>query len=82
LRAKYGVDRIKNEFHGSDSPYEANKERDIFKFPIPQKIPDFSYNKFKVTIEYLWRFLYPPNLEHPNVNQRLDLFAIYGPVNI
>ena len=35
LRAKFGKDWIKNEFHGSDSPFDANKERDVFKFPIP-----------------------------------------------
>ena len=35
LRALYGVSLIKNEFHGSDDPSSANKERDIFKFPIP-----------------------------------------------
>jgi nucleoside diphosphate kinase len=35
LRAKFGTSLIRNEFHGSDSPFDANKERDIFKFPIP-----------------------------------------------
>ena len=35
LRAKFGKTIIKNELHGSDTPAEANKERDIFKFPIP-----------------------------------------------
>jgi nucleoside diphosphate kinase len=35
LRAKFGSSQIKNEFHGSDTPFDANKERDIFKFPIP-----------------------------------------------
>lgn len=35
LRSKYGQTIIKNEFHGSDTPFDANKERDIFKFPIP-----------------------------------------------
>ena len=44
LRALYGVDYIRNEFHGSDDPVSANRERDIFKFPIPQKIPVFSYD--------------------------------------
>jgi hypothetical protein len=67
--------------HGSDNPIDANKERDIFKFPIPQKTPDFYYDKFQITLEYLMKFLFPKNLEHPNVNQRLDLFAVYGPVN-
>ena len=32
LRAKYGVDVIKNALHGSDDPKAANKERDIFLF--------------------------------------------------
>ena len=27
------------------------------------------------------KFLFPQNLEHPNINQRLDLFAVYGPVS-
>ena len=38
LRSKFGKDWIRNEFHGSDSPFDANKERDVFKFPIPQKV--------------------------------------------
>ena len=35
LRGLYGVDMIKNGFHGSDDAKAANKERDIFLFPIP-----------------------------------------------
>jgi len=35
LRSLYGSTIIKNEFYGSDDPFSANKERDIFKFPIP-----------------------------------------------
>jgi len=35
LRAKFGKTIIKNELHGSDTPADANKERDVFKFPIP-----------------------------------------------
>jgi nucleoside diphosphate kinase len=35
LRGVYGTSLIKNEIHGSDSLFDANKERDIFKFPIP-----------------------------------------------
>ena len=41
LRAKYGVDIIRNAFHGSDDPKSANKERDVFLFPVPEKPPDF-----------------------------------------
>jgi nucleoside diphosphate kinase len=41
LRAIYGVDNIKNAFHGSDDPKSANKERDIFLFPIPERPPEF-----------------------------------------
>ena len=26
------------------------------------------------------KFIFPPNLEHSNVNDRLDVMAIYGPV--
>jgi nucleoside diphosphate kinase len=35
LRAQFGSSVIRNEFHGSDHPTGTNKERDIFKFPIP-----------------------------------------------
>jgi len=56
---------IKNELHGSDTAFDSNKERDIFKFPIPQKIPEFAYHKMKVSIKTLIDFLYPPDLEHP-----------------
>ncbi|KRX11100.1 Nucleoside diphosphate kinase [Pseudocohnilembus persalinus] len=79
LRAIYGQDLIKNELWGSDSPDDANKERDIFKFTIPQKIPEFHFDKMKISIETLFKFIYPPNQEHPSVNERLDLFALYGP---
>ena len=41
MRAKYGVDVIKNGFYVSDDPKAANKERDIFLFPIPEKPPEF-----------------------------------------
>jgi len=76
LRAVYGQSLIKNELHGSDSPVEANKERDVFKFPIPQKIPDFKFDKMKIAIDTLFNFIFPPNLEHPDINQRLDIFAL------
>ena len=79
LRALYGEDLIRNGFHGSDDPRAANKERDIFKFSIPEKIPEFKYERYKVTMDHLLRFCYPPNLEHSDVTGRLDLFALYGP---
>lgn len=37
LRGKYGTTIIKNEFHGSDNLVEANKERNIFHLPVPQR---------------------------------------------
>ena len=80
LRALYGVDSIKNAFHGSDDAKAANKERDIFLFPIPEKPPDFEYIRTKVTIDMILNFLFPPNLEHSNSTGRLDLFALYGPI--
>lgn len=79
MRAVYGINLIKNELYGSDNYIEANKERDIFKFPIPQKIPEFHFDKMKVTLDTLFKFIFPPDLEHPSVNQRLDVFALYGP---
>jgi len=82
LRAKFGTSLIKNEFHGSDSPFDANKERDIFKFPIPQKVPDFKFDKFLVNKEMIMKWLWQENIEHPNVNSRLDSFALYGPVRL
>lgn len=50
LRAKYGIDLIKNGFYISDDPKAANKERDIFLFPIPERPPEFKYIKTKVSI--------------------------------
>ena len=41
LRALYGADLIRNGFHGSDDPKSANKERDVFLFPIPERPPEF-----------------------------------------
>ena len=79
LRALYGVDLIRNGFHGSDDPRAANKERDVFKFSIPEKIPEFKYERYKITIDHLLKFCFPPNLEHSNVTGRLDSFALYGP---
>lgn len=80
MRAKFGKTILKNELHGSDTPSDANKERDVFKFPIPQKIPEFHFDKMKLKMETLFKFLFPPNLEHANVNERLDIFALYGPI--
>jgi len=72
LIAKFGEDTIKNGFHGSEDPRAANKERDIFKFSIPEKIPEFKYERYKVTIDHLLKFCFPPNLEHSNMTGRLD----------
>jgi len=80
LRAKYGVDIIKNAFHGSDDPKGANRERDIFLFPVPEKPPEFQYMKTKLALDTVLKFLFPPNLEHSNATGRLDLVALYGPV--
>ena len=41
LRSQFGIDLIKNAFHGSDDEKAANKERDVFLFPIPERPPDF-----------------------------------------
>ena len=41
LRAIYGKDAILNGFWGSDDAKAANKERDIFLFPIPERPPEF-----------------------------------------
>ena len=46
---------------------------------IPEKIPEFKYERNKVTLEDLFKFIYPPNLDHSNSTGRLDLFAMYGP---
>lgn len=32
-----------------------------------------------LSLENLFKLLYPPNLEHSNANERMDLFAMYGP---
>jgi nucleoside diphosphate kinase len=41
LRGVYGKDLIMNAFHGADDPKAANKERDVFLFPIPERPPGF-----------------------------------------
>lgn len=33
-----------------------------------------------LSLETIFKFLYPPNLEHSNANERMDLLALYGPV--
>lgn len=68
LRAKNGKSLIKNEFGGSDNPIEANKERKIFNFRIPQKPPEFYDDPYKITIKSIKQFLHPPNLEHTCIN--------------
>lgn len=75
----FGKDSIRNAFWGSDDAKAANKERDIFLLPIPEKPPAFSYIKTKVSIDNILKFMFPPNLEHSNSTGRLDLFALYGP---
>lgn len=80
MRAKYGKDLIKNGFYCSDDPKNANKDRDCFLFPVPEKPPVFEFLRTKVTMATLLKFCFPPNLEHSNSTGRLDLFALYGPV--
>jgi nucleoside diphosphate kinase len=80
LRGIYGKDIIMNAFHGADDPKAANKERDIFLFPIPERPPEFEFIRNKVSLDTIFKFLFPPNLEHANSTGRLDLFALYGPI--
>ena len=79
FRGVYGRDAIRNGFWGSDDAKAANKERDVFLLPIPEKPPEFKYIKTKVSIDNILKFMFPPNLEHSNSTGRLDLFALYGP---
>lgn len=79
LRGTYGRDVIRNAFWGSDDAKSANKERDVFLLPIPERPPEFKYIRTKVTIDNILKFMFPPNLEHSNSTGRLDLFALYGP---
>ena len=79
MRGVFGKDMIKNAFWGSNDAKAANKERDIFLLPIPERPPAFKYIKTKVTIDNILKFMFPPNLEHSNSTGRLDLFALYGP---
>lgn len=59
---------------------EANKERKIFHFKVPQEPPKFKYDPYKITLKSIHQFLRPPNLEHSCINERMDLLATYGPV--
>lgn len=79
MRGIYGKNEIRNAFWGSDNAKAANKERDIFLLPIPEKPPTFEYIRTKVTVDNILKFMFPPNLEHSNSTGRLDLFALYGP---
>lgn len=79
LRGVFGKDMVRNAFWGSNDAKAANKERDIFLLPIPERPPAFEYVKTKVTIDNILKFMFPPNLEHSNSTGRLDLFALYGP---
>ena len=80
LRAIWGTDEIKNGFYGADTPLAANKERDIFLFPIPERPPVFEFIRTKITMDMILSFCFPPNLEHANSTGRLDLIALYGPI--
>ena len=80
LRGRYGKSVIMNGVHGSDDPKAANKERDIFLFQIPERPPAFEYDKSKISLDTIFKFLYPTNLEHANSTGRLDLLALYGPI--
>lgn len=59
---------------------DANKEREVFAFPQPQSPPEYVETPNKISFQELRKFLHPYNLEHPCLNERLDLFALYGPV--
>ena len=80
LRAKYGESLIENAISSSDDTLGANKDRDIFKFPIPQKIPEFKFDKQLISKGMILKFLHPANIEHSDWNGRLDLLGLYGPV--
>ena len=76
----FGKDIIRNAFWGSDDAKSANKERDIFLFPIPERPPEFEYTRTKIPLDMITKFLFPPNPEHADSSGRLDLLALYGPV--
>ena len=68
FRAKYGEDSVKNAVYCSEDSFGANKDRDIFYFPIPQKVPEFVFDKNLISKEMLWKFLHPIHLEHSDVS--------------
>ena len=43
-----------NGFYGSDDAKAANKERDIFLFPIPERPPEFHYERMKISIDMIF----------------------------
>lgn len=49
-------------------------------FQIPERPPPFEYERTKISMETIFAFLYPTNLEHANSTGRLDLLALYGPI--
>jgi hypothetical protein len=59
---------------------EANKERKIFQFKVPQEPPKYIDDPYKITLKSIHQFLRPPNLEHSSINERMDLLATYGPI--
>lgn len=38
------------------------------------------YDKFLVDKQMIMKWLWPDNIEHPDVLARLDSFALYGPI--
>ena len=80
LRAKYGLDIIRNGFFSSDSKIDANREREVLNLNVPQMVPPFIYIPTKIKLDDLLKFIFPSNLEHPDTTGRLDLFGLYGPI--
>lgn len=68
LRSKFGEDLMFNAVYCSDDILEANKERDVFRFPIPQKAPEFKFDKWRISKAMILKFLQPSYIEHPNVS--------------
>lgn len=54
MRGVYGRDVIMNAFHGSDDPRSANKERDVFLFPIPERPPEFEHVRTKISLDTIF----------------------------
>lgn len=42
-----------NSFYGSDDAKAANKERDVFLLPIPERPPAFEYIRTKVSLDMI-----------------------------